>query len=56
MKDVWSSVNDGRSWTLVTSSPPWTARLSFASVVIYSNIIIFGGQGASSKLLFILLL
>ncbi len=51
MKDVWRSIDKGSSWSLVTSSDPWSGRTSHSSVVLDSNtIILMGGTtGGGSK-------
>ena len=46
MKDVWKSINNGLSWSLSNSNPPFAARSSPATVAFTTTIFLLGGVGA----------
>lgn len=45
--DVWRS-RDGRNWQLVTDAAPWPARPGHQAVVVFNQIVLFGGFGLST--------
>jgi hypothetical protein len=51
LNDVWRSIDKGSSWSLVTSSAPWSGRYAHSSVALDSNtIILMGGDYNGGKL------
>ena len=50
VNDVWRSIDKGSSWSLVTSSAPWSGRHEHSSVALDSNtVVLMGGWTGSSK-------
>ncbi len=50
LNDVWRSNDKGTSWSLVTSTAPWSGRYGHSSVALDSNtIVLMGGDAATSK-------